>query len=69
MKNEHKIDPISIHEDGENEKRKTGNLRGALEWGMRPLERDLFQQTIFLFCDIFRLRYFFCFLARLIHYL
>ena len=47
MKDEHKIDPIPIHEDGENGKRKIGNLRGALERGMRPLKRDLFQQTIF----------------------
>ena len=41
MKNEHKIDPIPMHNDRDLVQRKIENKRGPLERGPRPFERGL----------------------------
>ena len=49
MKNEHKIDPIPIHDDRDLVQRKFRKTRGPLERDPRPLERDLPAELKFAF--------------------
>ena len=66
MKNEHKIDPISMHDDREKRKRKFGKTRGPLERGPRPLERGLPAELKFSFQIFCRGGYFWSLFARLL---
>ena len=56
MKNEHKIDYVSIHEDREKVKQSFENIGGALERGSRPARAGSQQFASFGCFDIF-----FCF--------
>ena len=67
MKNEHKIDPIPMHEDRGMTKQSFQNTALPLERGVRPLERPPAAVTKMCFLDIFRLGYFLCFWGRLVH--
>ena len=54
MKNEHKIDPILMHDDRGKVKRNFGKTRGPLERGLRPLERELPAVSKLAILDILR---------------
>ena len=53
MKNEHKIDYVSMHEDRDLGLQSFGNLRGALERGLRAARAGLQQFASFQLFQIF----------------
>ena len=54
MKNEYKIDHVSMHEDRGLDQQSFGKRRGALERGLRPLERGPVSSSSVAFYDILR---------------